>query len=141
MKVRITKIHPDAVLPEYKTPGACAFDLVCVEDAAIPPKGIADLPTGLVFCIPAGYMLMVASRSSTPKKGLTLPHGVGVIDQDFCGPEDQLQLRVMNFTEAPVQIRKGDRICQGAFVRVDRAEWEEGGTVTDKTRGGFGTTG
>ncbi len=141
MNVRITRTRPDAVLPEYKTSGAVCFDIVCVEDIVLEPKSMADLPTGLVFGIPEGYMLLVASRSSTPKKGVQLPHGIGIIDQDYCGPEDELKLRVMNFTEAPVEIKKGDRVCQAGFVRVDRAVWDEGPATSDKTRGGFGTTG
>lgn len=142
MKVRISKTRPDAVIPEYKTRGACCFDIHCVEDATLAPMAIADLPTGLIFAVPDGYMLLVAPRSSTPvKKGLTMPHGVGIIDQDFCGPGDELKLRVMNFTDAPVELKKGDRVCQAGFVRVDRCEWEEGDTASEATRGGLGSTG
>lgn len=141
MKVRITKTRPDAVIPEYKTSGACCFDLHCLEDATLAPGEIADLPTGLVFAVPEGYMLMIAPRSSTPKKGVHMPHGIGILDQDFRGPEDELRLRVRNFTDATVEIRKGDRICQGGFVRIDRVEWEEGEAASAESRGGFGSTG
>ncbi len=141
MQVRITRTRPDATLPEYKTSGACCFDLVCLEDAMLGPDEIADLPTGLVFSVPEGYMLMVAPRSSTPKKGVHMPHGIGIIDQDYCGPDDELKLRVRNFTSGPVAIKKGDRICQAGFVRVDQAVWDEGPVRSEKTRGGFGSTG
>lgn len=141
MKVRISKTRPDAVIPEYKTRGACCFDIHCLEDATLAPMAIADLPTGLIFAVPEGYMLMVAPRSSTPKKGVHMPHGIGIIDQDFCGPEDELRLRVRNFTDVPVEIKKGDRLCQAGFVRVDRVEWEVGPPVSEETRGGFGSTG
>lgn len=87
-------------------------------------------------------MFLVVPRSSTPKKlGLSIPHGIGIIDQDFCGPEDELKLQVYNFTEKTVTIRRGLRICQGVFVRVDRAEWDEVEKIEEKTRGGFGSTG
>jgi dUTP pyrophosphatase len=141
MNVRITKIRPEAVIPEYKTPGSCCFDLVCVEDAVIQPKEIKLLPTGIVVCVPEGYMLMVASRSSTPKKGLQIIQGVGILDQDYCGPNDELKLQVYNHTDSPVEVKKGDRIYQAGFVRVDRAEWDEGPAVGVKDRGGFGSTG
>ena len=141
MRVRISKTRPDAVIPDYKTPGACCFDLHCPEDAELAPGEIKDLATGLIFAVPEGYMLMVAPRSSTPKKGVHLPHGIGIIDQDYRGPDDELRLRVRNFTDAPVTIAKGDRICQAGFVRVDRAEWEEGPPLASETRGGFGSTG
>ena len=142
MKVRITRIRPEAVLPEYKTPGACCFDLVCIEDDVIQPKEIKLLPTGLVVCVPPGYMLMVASRSSTPrKKGLQIIQGVGILDQDFCGPKDELMLQVYNYTDAPVEVKKGDRLYQAGFVPIERAEWDEGPVASEKTRGGFGSTG
>ena len=141
MKARITRLRDDVPLPKYETPGACCFDIACIEDAELAPGEIKDLPTGLVFCVPDGYMLMVAPRSSTPKKGVHMPHGIGIIDQDYCGPEDELKIRIRNFTDAPVSLRKGDRVCQAGFVRMDRAEWEEGPARGEKTRGGFGTTG
>lgn len=141
MHVRITRLRPDVSLPEYKTSGACCFDIACVEDVVIQPREIVDLPTGLVFGIPEGYMLLVAARSSTPPKGVQMPHGVGIIDQDFCGPEDELKIRLVNFTEKPVALKKGDRVCQAGFVRIDRAVWDEGPAMSKKTRGGFGTTG
>ncbi len=141
MKVRITKIRPDAALPEYKTPGSVCFDLVCIQNDVVPPKSIAFLPTGLVVCVPKGYMLMVASRSSTPKRGLQIIQGVGILDQDYCGPNDELKLMVYNYTDHPVEVRKGDRVYQAGFVRIDQVEWEEGATVTAVSRGGFGSTG
>ncbi len=141
MRVRISKTRPDAIIPDYKTPSACCFDLHCLEEATLAPGEIADLPTGLILAVPEGYMLMVAPRSSTPKKGVHMPHGIGIIDQDFCGPEDELRVRVRNFTDAPIEIRKGDRLCQAGFVRVDRAEWEEGPPLASANRGGFGSTG
>lgn len=141
MRIRVTKTRPDAALPEYKTPGACCFDIVCLEDAVIAPGEIADLPTGLVFRVPDGYMLMVAPRSSAPRRGIHMPHGIGIVDQDYCGPNDELRVRVRNFTDAPVALRKGDRVCQAGFVRIDRAEWEEAEAATAVSRGGFGSTG
>ena len=86
-------------------------------------------------------MLTVASRSSTPKKkGLLTPHGIGIIDQDYCGPEDEIKIQVYNFTDEPVTIERGDKIAQGVFVRVDTFEWEEVDVMTGESRGGFGST-
>ncbi len=142
MKVPIMRTRGDAPLPKYETSGACCFDIVCVEDAVVQPRTIAFLPTGLVFCVPDGYMLMVASRSSTPfKKGLMMPHGIGIIDQDYCGPGDELKLEVYNFTDGPVEVKKGDRVCQAGFVRIDRCDWAEYDAGGAKTRGGLGSTG
>jgi dUTP pyrophosphatase len=87
-------------------------------------------------------MLMVTLRSSTPRKrSLLIPHGVGVIDQDYCGEGDEVKIQVYNFTSKPVTVERGDRIAQGIFVRVDTAQWSEVDRIESKTRGGFGSTG
>ena len=101
------------------------------------------MPTGLVIQVPAGHFLGIFARSSTPlKKGLMVANGVGVIDQDYCGPADEVKIQVLNFTAAPVQVAKGDRIAQGLFIPVARADWQEAdGDLRDGSRGGFGATG
>ena len=87
-------------------------------------------------------MLMLATRSSLPlKKGLSFPHGIGIIDQDYCGPEDEVKIQVLNLTDKPVQIAKGDRIAQAVFVKMETALFEEMEDVkTAQNRGGFGST-
>lgn len=142
LRVRIRRLDPDLPLPDYTTPGAVGFDLYCREDAVLAPGEIALLPTGVALATPPGYMLLVTARSSTPRrKGLSVPHGVGIIDQDYCGDGDEIRCQVYNFTDAPVTVRRGERLAQGIFVRVDRAEWQEVPTLDAPTRGGFGSTG
>ena len=63
-----------------------------------------------------------------------------MIDQDYCGPQDEVLVQVYNFTARPVTVARGERIAQGLFVRVDRAAWEETPAAERPTRGGFGST-
>jgi dUTP pyrophosphatase len=94
------------------------------------------------MAIPSGYMLAVFSRSSAPKKkGVMLPHGVGVIDSDYCGPDDEIWIQVMNFTDVEVTIKRGEKIAQGVLLPVVQAEWQEVDEMTAANRGGRGTTG
>lgn len=142
MQVRIKRIDTTLPLPEYHTSGAVAFDVYSRVDLIVEPKTVARIPTNLIIEIPKGYMLGVVPRSSTPaKKGLSIPHGIGVIDQDFCGETDEILYQVYNFTDAPVSIARGERVGQAAFLRVDQAEWEEVASMSENSRGGFGTTG
>ena len=142
MIVRIRRLDPGLPLPDYATAGAVGFDLYCREDTTLAPGEIALLPTGVAIATPPGYMLIVTSRSSTPhRKGLSVPHGVGVIDQDYRGDGDEIRCQVYNFRNSPVTVNRGERIAQGIFVRVDRAEWEEVDAMDAPTRGGFGSTG
>lgn len=142
MKIKIKRTDNSIPLPEYKTPGSVAFDLSPSEDTVIPPHEIRLVPTGLVICTPTGRIFVIAARSSTPlKKGLMIANGIGIIDQDYCGPDDEIKLQLLNFTDKPVLIKKGDRIAQGLFLTLDRVEWEEVTALDGKTRGGFGSTG
>ncbi len=142
MQVNIKRIDTSLPLPEYQTSGAVAFDLYSREDMTIAPKTIALIPTNLIIQTPAGYMLTVVTRSSTPKKkGLLVPHGIGIIDQDYHGEKDEIMLQVYNFTDQEVAIARGERVGQATFVRVDRAQWNEVSEMKPDSRGGFGTTG
>lgn len=129
-------------LPRYETAGSVGFDILARVDTLVKPGGITLVPGNIIVEVPAGYMLTVASRSSTPiKKGLLTPHGIGIIDHDYCGPEDEIKIQVYNFTDSPVEIKRGDKIAQGLFVRVDKFDWEEVQKMKKPTRGGFGSTG
>ena len=143
LPVRVRRLDPSVPLPSYQTPGAAGFDLAANADVTIAPGTIALVPTGLVIQVPAGHFLGIFARSSTPlKKGLMVANGVGVIDEDYCGTTDEVKIQVLNFTAAPVQVVKGDRIAQGLFIPVTRADWQEtDGDLRDGSRGGFGATG
>jgi dUTP pyrophosphatase len=87
-------------------------------------------------------MLCLASRSSTPiKRGLSTPHGFGLIDSDYHGPADELRVQVYNFTDEPITVHRGDRIAQATFIEVHKFEFEEVDHIEAATRGGFGSTG
>ncbi len=141
MRVKIKRFDKDLPLPRYETDGSVGFDLLCRESVTIAPQTVALIPANVIIETPPGYMLMVTLRSSTPRKlGLLIPHGVGVIDIDYCGEGDEIQIQTYNFTDQPVSIERGDKIAQGIFVRVDTAEWSEVSAMDAETRGGFGST-
>lgn len=139
MKVKIKRIDKSFPLPEYQTSGAVAFDLYSRIDGTIKPKTLEKLPTNIIVEIPKGYMLQIKDRSSTmKKKGLLVT--TGYIDNDYHGEEDEILLQVYNMTDEDVNIEKGERIGQGAFVRIDIGEWEEVDKMKEESRGGFGST-
>jgi dUTP pyrophosphatase len=142
MNVRIRRLRPDIPLPRYETDHAAAFDLAAADDVVVEPGRVGLVPTGLVVEVPAGMFLGIFARSSTPlKRGLMVANGVGVIDPDYCGPADEVKIAVMNFTEAAVTVRRGDRIAQGIFLTAPRVIWEETDRLRGASRGGFGATG
>lgn len=142
MQVSITRIDKSLPLPQYESGGATAFDLITREDTIIEPGKIALVPSNVIVKVPEGFALLLIPRSSLPrKKALVCPHSIGLIDQDYCGIEDELRVQVQNISSEPVTIERGERIAQGLFVKVEKASWEEVEDHGEETRGGFGSTG
>ncbi len=141
MKVVVTRVDTTLPLPEFQTAGAVAFDIYSRIDLILTPKQPTLVPSNLIIVVPEGHALILAARSSLSKRGLRLSNGVGIIDQDFHGPKDEVQLLVYNFTTDPITVKKGERLGQGLIVPVVRAEWEETAPLKQQSRGGFGTTG
>jgi dUTP pyrophosphatase len=140
--ITIHRLDPSIPLPQYQTAGAAGFDFASSVDMTIGPGEVALVPTGLVIQAPAGHFLGIFARSSTPlKRGLMVANGVGVVDSDYCGPKDEIKIQVLNFTQAPVSVKKGDRLAQGIVMSYVRAEWRELAESAQPTRGGFGATG
>ena len=139
--VPIHRLGPAVPLPKYESAGAAGFDLAASIDMTVQPGEVTLVPTGLVIAVPPGHFLGVFARSSTPlKRGLMVANGVGVVDEDYCGPQDEIKIEVFNFTPHAVAIARGDRLAQGIFIPYMRAQWQETATPMKPTRGGFGAT-
>jgi len=142
MKARIKKLIDDVELPKYQTTESAGFDIAAGEDRSIPPHSIDRVRTGLIIESPEGHFLMLASRGSlAAKKGLKLSNAIAVIDRDYAGPNDEIFLTLHNFTDQTVEVKKGERLAQGMFIRVDQVEWEELSEFKESNRGGYGSTG
>ncbi len=142
LTVQIRRIDASLPLPQYATAGAVGFDLVTRETTVILQGQIALVPGNVVVKVPEGFALLLVPRSSLPrKKGLVCPHSIGVIDLDYCGPEDELKVQVQNITNVPVTVERGERIAQGLFVRAEQVAWHEVNDHGVESRGGFGSTG
>ncbi len=142
MKIAIKRIDKSLPIPEYQTKGACAFDIYARETTIIPAKQIVLIPSNLIVKVPEGYMLNIFLRSSSPrKKGLSMPHGVGVIDQDYHGDDDEIKVQVLNHSDREAVIERGERIAQAVFTKIDKFDFEETEDMKKDSRGGFGSTG
>ena len=142
MQVKIRRLDKSIPMPTYQTAGSVGFDIHAREDIVIEPRQIGMIPGNIIVETPKDHMLIITLRSSTPrKKGLIKPHGIGVIDNDYCGNEDEIKVQVFNNTDGKVRVEKGERIAQGIFVKVDKFEWNEVDSMDSDSRGGFGSTG
>jgi dUTP pyrophosphatase len=142
MRLKIRRLDPTIPLPAYGNDEAAGFDLAAAHDVRVAPGQIALVRTGLVIEVPTGHFLGIFARSSTPlKRGLMIANGVGVIDPDYSGPNDEVMVPVLNFTAADVSVTRGDRLAQAIVLPAPRVTWQEVSEIRQVTRGGFGATG
>lgn len=87
-------------------------------------------------------VLMVYVRSSVGiKKGLRLSNGTGVIDADYFNNENtggNIGIALQNVSDEIVSLPKGERICQGVFIKYLVAD---SGNTDKERNGGIGSTG
>lgn len=141
MRVRVTRLHPNAWMPEYKTPGALGFDIGLLKAVTVPAHGDVIARTGLGFGLPEGHGLFIFPRSSIFKKQrLMLANSVGVLDPDFSGAEDELKLHFYNPTDTDIALEAGQRLVQGVILPVAIVDLYEG-PADAVSRGGIGSTG
>ena len=139
MEVKIKRVDKSLPLPVFQTEGAVAFDFYAREKMEIKVGAVGRVPTNVIIEVPKKYMLLIKDRSSTAKKkGLLIT--AGVIDEDYCGDEDEILLQFFNPGKEKVVVDRGERLVQGVFVRIDKPKWNEVKKMEGKNRGGFGTT-
>jgi dUTP pyrophosphatase len=139
------KIHPDAIIPTYATIRSVGCDLYCCEDITINPNNVGLVRTGLIVKPPMGYWYEICIRSSIPVKnpGLVLANGVGIIDPDYTGPNDEVKVAILNTSNKECKFIKGHRIAQLILREALQPGIEEIfiDQVTKSSRGGFGSSG
>ncbi|MFA5025549.1 MAG: dUTP diphosphatase [Candidatus Shapirobacteria bacterium] len=141
MQVKIKRFDKTLPLPAYKTAGAAAFDLCSRIDVTIPLHQVVLIPLNVAIEVPTGYHSILMSRSSTQKLGITPANGLGLIDQDYCGDNDELHFAVINHTNHEITIEKGTRLAQLFIEKTEIIELIEVDHLDSSDRGGFGTTG
>ena len=109
------------ILPKRQTKNSAGYDFYALEDVVIPAHEERNLNTGIKVCMPADEHLELHIRSSYGiKYGLMLNNCVGIIDADYYNNPDnegEILARIRNCSDETVIICKGDRFCQGIFVK------------------------
>ena len=142
MKVKIKKLHSDAVIPTYAKSGDAGMDLVATSIISETSNQIT-YGLGVSLEIPYGFVGLVFPRSSIRKYDLALTNCVGVIDSGYRG-ELQATFNKINHHKIRVDDYKvGDRICQITIIPHPTIEFEEVNELnnTERGQGGFGSTG
>jgi dUTP pyrophosphatase len=151
--VKFKQIHPNAVIPEYKTHGAACVDLVITEIEYIDEDRVI-VKYGFAAEIPDGYKVTIQPRSSFTSEDWVMQNSPGIIDSDYRGEW------ITKFRAFPIRLivwggeikgleyppfpwKVGDRIVQASIdvnIHMKFKKVEELST-TIRGEGSFGHTG
>ena len=165
MKVKIKKIHKDAVIPSYAKDGDAGMDLTATSKS-YDEHGNVVYGTGLAFEMPKGYVGLLFPRSSNAKQDLLLSNSVRVLDSGYRGEvmfkfkkqinneksvlntiiavqnmaeikDDFKQLGLLNEDDIEnfTEYQLGDRIGQIIILPYPQIEFEEVEELSDSERG------
>ena len=117
------------------------IDLRAAKEMEIKAGEYAMIPLGVGMKLPEGYEAHIVPRSSTYKNyGLIQTNHMGVVDESYCGDNDQWHMPVYALRDTVVHVN--DRICQFRIMEHQPTiVFEEVDRLGEKDRGGFGSTG
>lgn len=140
VKDEFRKNGGDIKLPTRASEHSAGYDFYSPVDAVIPPNEMIMIWTDVKAHMYYDNALLILPRSSMGKHPVMISNTLGLIDSDYYGNESNdgnIGFRLFNLGTTPYEIKAGDRIGQGIFIKY--------GTVKDDdasgTRiGGFGST-
>jgi dUTP pyrophosphatase len=138
-KLKIKKLHPDAVLPKFALPGDVGMDLFAVQSHEIKPNQIAHIPTGIAMELPKGHAGLVWDKS-----GLSHKHGLktlgGVLDEGYRG---DITIGLINLSNKNYTVQKGDKVAQILIQKIERPRIVISNALSKSKRGEgrYGSTG
>ncbi len=143
LEIKIQKLHPQAVVPQYMTEHAAGMDLCAALDTplTLEPGERVVVPTGIAMAIPYGFEGQVRPRSGLAiRQGITMLNSPGTIDSDYRG---EIGVIAINHGNETVIFNHGDRIAQLIVAPVVRAGLQlvDNLCETERGAGGFGHTG
>ncbi len=137
MKIKAKKLNKDAIVPVHLLHGDAGLDLHSVIDVTLNSGERLAVPTGLAFELPEGYVSLIWDKS-----GLALRNGIktmgGVIEYTYRG---EYKIILLNTTNTPFHIKKGDKIAQMLVQPIMSVDVEEVEELSETERGlhGFGS--
>ena len=117
------------------------IDLRSAADVELKAGEFKLIPLGVAIELPKGYEAHVVPRSSTFKNfGVLQVNSMGVIDETYCGDNDQWFMPVLAVRDTKICVN--DRICQFRIMEHQPAlTFEQVEHLEGADRGGFGSTG
>ena len=133
------KTEGSVTLPTQGTRGAMAYDFYANKDYVIQPGEVGKIWTDVKSYMRLGECLILNVSSSMGGKFM-LANTAGWIDSDYYENPDNdgnIGIFLLNISKSEIEIKKGDRIAQGAFFNYLSADT---GNTDNERVGGFGST-
>ena len=127
-------------LPTRGSKNSAGYDFYSPVDAVIQPNESAKIWTDIKADMYYDNVLMLFVRSSMGKHPVVISNGTGIIDSDYYsneGNDGNIGFRLLNLGTAPYEIKIGDRIGQGVFLKYGTVKDDD---TTAERKGGFGST-
>ena len=129
-------------LPKRSTKYSGGYDFYAIENIKLEPNKINFIKTGVKPKMESDEVLLLFNRSSNPiKKNIILSSGVNVIDADFYNNienEGEISVIAQITCNECVHIKKGEKICQGVFMKYLLTEDDDS---KEERTSGIGSTG
>jgi len=142
LPVLLQRLDPELPAPEYAHAGDAGADLYARSEVSLAPGERAVVPTGVAIALPDGYAAFAHPRSGLAARcGVALVNAPGTIDAGYRG---EVQVVLVNLDpRETVVLRRGERVAQLVFQRVERARFIEVERLPGSSRGarGFGSSG
>ncbi|MDP3997581.1 MAG: dUTP diphosphatase [Candidatus Curtissbacteria bacterium] len=135
---KVKKLSADAILPTKENPTDAGIDIFTNESYTLEPGERHMFSTGITTEFSKGYVALLWDRSGLGSKGI---HRLaGVIDSGYRG---EWKVVLLNTTNEPYEIKKGDKIIQCILQKFEPTQIEEVQDLEDSQRGtrGFGSSG
>ena len=135
------KYHTPELIRIEKIDQGDWIDLRAAERVTLKAGEFRLISLGVSMQLPEGYEAHIAPRSSTFKKwGILQVNSVGVVDESYCGDTDVWMMPVYATRDTTIELN--DRICQFRLMKkMPEVELVETEHLSEKARGGFGSTG
>lgn len=135
--------NDSGIIPTRADYGSAGHDFYLVDDLIINPGETVLVPTYIKAKMDNDVVLLLYVRSSIGiKKHLMLSNGTGVIDASYynnSNNEGNIMCALYNYGTVPVELKAGERIMQGVFVKFSAARNSQ--VMSNKRTGGIGSSG
>lgn len=141
VKDEFRKNKGEIKLPTRATEHSAGYDFYSPINVTIQPNETTMIWTDIKAHMYYDNTLLIIPRSSMGKQPVMIANTVGLIDSDYYGNESNdgnIGFRLLNLGNTPYEIKVGDRIGQGIFIKYNIVKDDN---VTTKRESGFGHSG